>query len=106
MNEIVQHRTSQSAAGTLVCALTAAMAAGAGAVAWPVRDTPIYVVPQTSASYSPFVGQSLILTPQPNSSVFAREIAKVYAALSEGQEPLGAEFEAVWDANVDSLYES
>lgn len=104
MNEIVQHRTSQSAAGTLVFALSAAMATGH--VAWPVRDTPIYIVPQTSASYSQFVKQSLILAPQSNSSIFAREIAKVYATLSEGQEPLGAEFEAIWDANVDSLYEA
>jgi hypothetical protein len=104
MNEIVQHRTSQSAAGPLVFALSAAMATGH--VAWPVRDTPIYVVPQTSASYSPFVEQSLILAPQSNSSLFAREIARVYASMSEGQEPLGADFEAVWDANVDSLYEA
>ena len=37
---------------------------------------------------------------------FGREIAAVYASLSEGQEPLGAEFEAVWDANVADLYES
>ena len=37
---------------------------------------------------------------------FAREIASVFATLSEGQEPLGPEFEAVWDANVDVLYES
>jgi hypothetical protein len=104
MNEIVQHHTSRSAAGTLVIALNAAMATGQ--VAWIVRDAPVYFVSQTTTSYSPFVIESLILTQQPNVSVFAREIAKVYAALSDGQEPLGAEFEAVWDANVDSLYEA
>jgi len=103
MNEIVQNRTSQSAAGTLVFALSAAMATGP--VAWPVRDTPIYIVPQTSGSYSPFVEQSLIVAPPAESNLFEREIAGVYASLSEGQEPLGAEFEAIWDANVDSLYE-
>ena len=27
------------------------------------------------------------------------------AALAKDQEPLGAEFEAVWDAHVDELYE-
>lgn len=37
---------------------------------------------------------------------FAREISKFYANLLEGQEPLGAEFEAVWDENTDILYES
>ena len=33
-------------------------------------------------------------------------MAPVCASLLKGQEPLGAEFEAVWDANVDALYES
>jgi hypothetical protein len=28
------------------------------------------------------------------------------AALLHGQEPLDAEFEAVWDAHVDELYET
>lgn len=37
---------------------------------------------------------------------FARAIASVFAVLSGGQEPLGEDFEAVWDANVDTLYES
>jgi len=104
MNEIVHHRTSQSAAGPLVFELSAAMATDH--VAWPVPDTPIYIVPRTSASYSPFVKQSLIVAPQADSNRFAKEIAGVYASLSEGQEPLGAEFEAIWDANVDSLYEA
>ena len=27
-------------------------------------------------------------------------------ALMQGQEPLGAEFEAIWDANVERLYET
>jgi len=37
---------------------------------------------------------------------FGQQIAEIYALLLEGQEPLGAEFEAIWDANVDSLYEA
>jgi len=28
------------------------------------------------------------------------------AALAKAQEPLGAEFEAVWDAHVDEMYET
>ena len=35
-----------------------------------------------------------------------QEISQVFASLSEGQEPLGSEFEAVWDENLDVLYES
>ena len=43
---------------------------------------------------------------------FAAKIAATAAlndavnALMQGQEPLGAEFEAIWDANVDRLYET
>ena len=33
-------------------------------------------------------------------------MAPVYADLMKGQEPLGAEFEAIWDANVADLYEA
>ena len=31
---------------------------------------------------------------------------QVYDSLLQGQEPLGAEFEAIWDANVADLYEA
>lgn len=34
------------------------------------------------------------------------DMAQIYAVLLQGQEPLGAEFEAIWGANVDALYES
>ncbi len=37
---------------------------------------------------------------------FVREIDRIFVTLSKGQEPLGAEFEAVWDTNVDILYRS
>lgn len=81
------------------------MATGQGVV-WPVRDEPIYTVPQHTASYSPCVEDFLTFARRSTRSDFAREIAGLYAALSEGQEPLGAEFEAVWDANVAELYEA
>ena len=32
-------------------------------------------------------------------------MAPIYDSLLKGQEPLGAEFEAIWDANVGNLYE-
>ena len=37
---------------------------------------------------------------------FAQEIAQIFSSLSEDQEPLGSEFEAVWDENLDVLYQS
>lgn len=39
------------------------------------------------------------------SPTFEQQISEVYADLADGQEPLGAEFEAVWSENVDELYE-
>ena len=104
MNKFIQPRPSQTAAGPLVVVFSAAMAAGQAH--WPVRETPIYIVPQTAGTYSSFVEKAVIVAQKFSSELFAREIAQVYAALSDGQEPLGAEFEAVWDANVDSLYEA
>ena len=35
-----------------------------------------------------------------------QEISQIFVSLSEGQKPLGFEFEAVWDENLDVLYQS
>jgi len=76
--------------------------------AWPVQDDPVHIVRhQPTASYSTYdYGLFNFVTPRSTSRDFAREIAGLYAGLLEGQEPLGADFEAVWDANVDILYET
>ena len=37
---------------------------------------------------------------------FEAHLAEIYAGLAKDQEPLGAEFEAVWDAHPDDLYET
>lgn len=37
---------------------------------------------------------------------FEQEIASIYADLAEKQKPLEREFAAVWDANIEQLYES
>ncbi|MDG4604095.1 MAG: hypothetical protein P9C55_15170 [Defluviicoccus sp.] len=76
------------------------------APAWlsPMEPAP-YETIHVRSSYSGFV-LSLTFPPVFAEADFARQIAEVYAVLSEGQEPLGADFEAVWDANVDILYES
>jgi len=85
-----------------VVELAAAMAAGAS---WPTRETQAFVTDHSGSTYS-FFGASLTLDEPSTAQDFGREIATVYALLSDGQEPLGAEFEAVWDANVADLYES
>lgn len=40
-----------------------------------------------------------------NKKSFEQELREVYNDLSNGQEPLGEEFEKIWDENVDDLYE-
>lgn len=100
MNELVQYRTTPSTFA--VVGLAAAMAAGA---AWPAYETPAFVTEHSGSTYS-FFEESLTLDEPSTAQGFGREIAAVYASLSEGQEPLGAEFEAVWDANVANLYEA
>ncbi len=83
--------------------LTAAMAAGYPI--WPTPETPSYVTRHDRSTFSFFEKSVAFATPL-TAQDFGQEIAAVYALLSEGQEPLGAEFEAVWDKNVASLYEA
>jgi hypothetical protein len=100
MNDIVHYR----AAPTIVVAgLTAALAATPAI--WPDRARPNFVTTHVGASFSSFE-KSLSFAPVSEISKFADQIAAVYAELSDGQEPLGAEFEDIWDANVAILYES
>lgn len=71
---------------------------------WPADD-PIYVTTQSIPTYSSF--ESSLGEPRDATlHDFAQEIASIFAFLSEGQEPLGADFEAVWDRNLDLLYQS
>jgi len=42
----------------------------------------------------------------PESDDLAKDVAAIFELLSERQEPLGAEFEAVWDENAAELYQS
>ncbi|GBF26239.1 hypothetical protein MnTg02_01276 [bacterium MnTg02] len=104
MNNLVPYRTPSAAFGTFAAVgLTAAIAAGQAI--WPAPETPVYVVRHNSSSHSSienFLTFSLLAT----RTDFASEVAEFYAALLKGQEPLGADFEAIWDSNVDSLYES
>lgn len=101
MNEIVQYRKSPVTLATAF-GLTAAMAAG---YPWPAPETPVYVTKHESSTFSFFEKTMAFKTPA-TAADFGHEIASVYALLSEGQEPLGAEFEAIWDENVASLYEA
>lgn len=102
MNEIVQYRNSSATLATMV-GLTAALAAGYPI--WPAPDAPAYVTKHDRSTFS-FFEKSVTFAPSVAATDFGHEIAAVYTLLSEGQEPLGAEFEAIWDENVASLYEA
>lgn len=71
---------------------------------WPIPE-PLYVTTQNIPTFSFFEKPNSVVAATASHD-FAREIASIFASLSEGQQPLGAEFEAVWDANVDTLYQS
>jgi hypothetical protein len=84
-----------------VIGLSAALAAVTAN--WPVCDTPAYVTLRDGPTFSYFEKS---LKFGSTTQDFADRVARVYASLLQGQEPLGAEFEAIWDANVADLYES
>ena len=68
---------------------------------------PIYGISQDTPSFSycdRLVGYDVDLLAMPRN--FTAEIALIFSALSEDQEPLGSEFEVVLDANLNELYES
>jgi hypothetical protein len=99
MNEIVKPRPMPM--NFAVIGLSAAIAAGTAT--WPVHDTPAYVTLRDRSTFSNFE-KSLWFGS--TAQDFADGIARVYASLLHDQESLGADFEAVWDANVADLYES
>ena len=102
MNQISWGTPSTGAVTTIV-AVSAALAAGQ--VAWPIRECGTYTIERAASSYSPFI-TGIKTAPLMNEETFAKEIASIYAKLAANQETLGSEFEAIWDANIELLYES
>ena len=100
MNEIILPHTK--IATTPIFLLNAALAVGDAE--WPVHES-TYSMDQsspTSSFFKPFCSAELKMTAHD----FAQEVSQVFTSLSDGQEPLGSEFEAVWDENLDVLYQS
>jgi hypothetical protein len=95
MNEIVRLPSVSVAIGLSTALI-------GGAATWPAPETPAYLTQRDSSTFSYFE-KSLTLASWAQD--FAAGVARVYASLLLGQEPLGAEFEAIWDANVAALYE-
>lgn len=97
MNEVTFPGVLTATAAAAIVSLNAGSYPGGS---YP-KETKAFVVEQPS----PTAGQLTDLAIEPTAETFANEIAAVYASLSEEQEPLGKDFEDVWDANVDKLYE-
>lgn len=74
---------------------------------WAIRNfsTFTYSLPLNVPTFSSLEGNS-VLSEIFNDQKFQQKIASIYADLAEKQEPLEREFAAVWDANVELLYES
>ena len=104
MNESVQYHVP-TATAAVVSLATALGVSDVSNTPWPSHESPLYVTRYNEPTFS-FVGQSLIIMDLTTAEDFRLKISAVYASLSEGQTPLGAEFEAVWDNNIDQLYES
>ena len=100
MNEIVCIHDMTATA--LALGLTTAV--GMGTVEWPKHE-PIYVTTESNPTFSPF-GVFFVSAPTESLEGFSQDMTEIFASLSEGQEPLGPEFEAVWDENLDALYQS
>lgn len=101
LNEPVQYETlSTSIVATLV-----AMASGERLWFTSGFVTPSYLLPPSISTFSPFEG-TLVFPEVSDVQKFEQKIASVYADLAAKQEPLEREFAAVWDANVEQLYES
>jgi hypothetical protein len=94
-------RTQPQPMNFAVIGLSAALAVGT--TNWPVRETPAYVTIREGSTFSYFERSLKFSATEQD---FADSVAGVYATLLQGQEPLGPDFEAIWDANVADLYEA
>lgn len=89
---------------TFVVGLAAVMTNGEPE--WPTQDnTGSYSVAQSASTFSE---RNLAPTRQsdPQEDDFKLEMASVFASIADNQEPLGKEFEDIWDNNAESLYEA
>ncbi len=70
---------------------------------WSETASSPYSVIQQGSSFSAFESS---LTKMPViDSEFAKGFAAFYTTFAEGQEPLGRDFEEIWDTNATNLYE-
>lgn len=92
---------------TVLPILTVALGAGnidASQENWVEQNLNPYSVNQKDSSFSDFTRK---LEDTSNCSIdFAAEITQIISEFVERQQPLGREFEEIWDAHATDLYES
>ncbi len=101
MSEFVQHRTTSATVAMALVSVSAGLAAGG--TEWSVLEPLAYVTKQSTPTFS-FSEKEVTISEPASIHTFGKEISSVFAVVSEGQESLGAEFEAIWDANAAELY--
>lgn len=72
---------------------------------WPTAAPVSYYADQPSPSYSR-IGPALTFDVHVDDEHFFAKMAEAFETLAASQSRLGAEFERIWDDNVDALYES
>lgn len=102
MNDVIEYPVNLRI-GKLVVGIAAAI--GATHPAWPTRAATSFTLDHSSPSYSTFE-RSLVFAIAPDNTEFAKIINGIYGELAGAQEPLGAEFEDIWDRHAADLYES
>ncbi len=107
MNEIIQFpKTPTATFATTTVLVIGDLTLAPIEAPWPTQEQNFKITqdaPSFSNYASPYIPNSNLSIISQN---FAAEIAKMFSVLSEDQEPFGSEFEAVWDANLNELYES
>ena len=78
----------------------------AGQPTWPTKEPANYTVARTAPSYSYISDQIVKTVTQHSHLTFARDMAAIYATLSDRQIRLGEEFESAIFEDLDSLYEA
>ncbi len=108
MTDIAQHRATTEPA--VMIGIAAAISTGQldntdRDVYWPSFEAPPFVTNHECRTPSSFE-KSLALSKMSAAQDFWRQIAAIYTSVSSDQEPLGTDFEAVWDTNISQLFES
>ncbi|GEM_PF-5114687 len=93
------------AASSFLCSFAAVSFALAPHTVYGPTSTRSYVVVQPTSTYS-HIDQRLRNEVHTASDDFYAKFEKIYTGFLSAQEPLGLEFESVWDDNIEFLYEA